>query len=90
MRVSWQGIKVRNPPHKPGDASIQPRDGKIGPKGESCAVIWPETIIEEAMVWLGYPEMDQQKRVRVALARLSVHGTWYAFEETLETRRSGH
>ena len=79
-----------------GDASTRPRDGKIGPKGESCIVPWSETIIEqeeeEETGWLlfGYPEMDQQEWARVALARLSVHGTRHAFEETLETRGSWH
>ena len=68
----------------------------MGPKGESCVVLWPETIIEqqqeEETGWLlfGYPKMVQQEWARVALARLSVHGTRNAFEETLETRGSGH
>ena len=77
-----------------GDASIRPRDGKTGPKGENCVVHWPETIIEKeeetGWFWIGYPKMDQQERARVALARLSVHGTRHAFEETLATRGSGH
>ena len=79
-----------------GDASTRPRDGKIGPKGESCVVLWPKTIIENQVeeetgwLWVGYPEMDQQEWARVALARLSVHGTRHAFEETLETRGFGH
>ena len=61
-----------------------------------CVVHWPETIIEHqeeeetGWLWVGYPKMDQQEWARVALARLSVHGTRHAFEETLATRGSGH
>ena len=94
--VSWQVIKVWTRLLELGDASTWPRDGKIGPKGESCVVPWPETIIEQQQqeetgwLWLGYPEMDQQEWAQVALARPSVHGTRHAFEETLETRGSGH
>ena len=94
-RVCWQVIKVWTPRLERGDASIRPRDGKIGPKGENCVVLWPETIIEHQeeeteWLWVGYPEMDQQEWARVALARLSVHGTRHAFEETLATRGSRH
>ena len=75
------------------DTSTKPRDGKNGPKGH---VLWPETIIEQeeeektGCLWLGYPEMDQQEWAQVALAQLSVQGTRHAFEETLQTRGSGH
>ena len=78
------------------DASTRPRDGKIGPKGESCVVFWPETIIEQeeeeetGWLWFGYPKMDQQEWARVAMARLSVYGTRHVFEETLEWRGTGH
>ena len=62
---------------------------------ENCVVHWPETIIEkeeDETGWfgIGYPKMDQQERARVALARLSVHGTRHAFEETFAAWGSGH
>ena len=78
------------------EASPRSRRGKTGPKGESCVVLWPETIIEHqeeeetGWLWVGYPEMDQQEWARVALAWLLVHGTRHAFEETLATRGSRH
>ena len=93
-RVCWQVIKVWTLRLEREDASIRPKDGKIGPKGENCVVHWPETIIEEEeetrWLWVGYPKMDQQEWAQVALARLSVHGTQHAFEETLATWGSGH
>ena len=60
-RVCWQVIRVWIPHLKRGDVSIQPRDGKIGPKGENCVVHWPETIIEKeeeetGWLWVGYPK----------------------------------
>ena len=78
-----------------GDASTRSRDGKIAPKGESCIVPWPETIIEQeetVWLWIGYPEMNQQEWARVALARLSdriakQHDIDYSQATTLITRK---
>ena len=56
------GYKSVNPTPQLEDASTRPRVGKIGPKGKSCVVHWPETIIEQEetmWLWVGYPEMDQ-------------------------------